>query len=310
MQENIKNRVLVLGLALGLQISISNAQGFDDLVVFGDSLSDTGNLASIQGSFPPPFFENRVSNGFLAVEVLAEFMGLPLQTSLHLVGPQQGTNYAVAGASARGDRPIDLSAQVGAFLLNNGGVAPDNALYMIFVGGNDVRDARDVGFKDARRVVREAVDSILMNVNLLASSGARDFIVVNVFDIGRVPDSSLIAAQTGQPFLPVKASWLSQLFNRKLSRKLRGLQVDTGIRLVEYDLFSFSAAFLDNPAPYNFSNTTDACFIPTAGIFDPGCENGANFDRFVFFDPFHPTAKSHNRIGRGLYSMVPEAAIE
>lgn len=40
---------------------------FDEIVVFGDSLSDTGSLASVTGAFlNPPFFEaSRVSDGSL-----------------------------------------------------------------------------------------------------------------------------------------------------------------------------------------------------------------------------------------------------
>ncbi len=41
---------------------------FSQLYTFGDSLSDTGNLASITLDFPPPFFMNRISNGPVAVE--------------------------------------------------------------------------------------------------------------------------------------------------------------------------------------------------------------------------------------------------
>ena len=65
------------------------------VVVFGDSLSDTGNLfAATGGTNPiPPYFNGRFSNGPVWVETLAASLGLPVNPSL--LG---GTNYAFAGA--------------------------------------------------------------------------------------------------------------------------------------------------------------------------------------------------------------------
>ena len=60
---------------------------FSRVFVFGDSLSDTGNLASVIGPFPaPPYFMNRVSNGPVAVEALAARLGHTAEASLHLIG--------------------------------------------------------------------------------------------------------------------------------------------------------------------------------------------------------------------------------
>jgi GDSL-like Lipase/Acylhydrolase len=60
-----------LTIALGNTLS---DRGFDQLVVFGDSLSDTGNLSKgLGGQFPPspPFFNGRFSDGPLWLEYLA-----------------------------------------------------------------------------------------------------------------------------------------------------------------------------------------------------------------------------------------------
>ncbi len=67
-------RTNLLALCCVLLISATHVDAnFSAVYVLGDSLSDTGNLASApgQGDFPPPFFENRVSNGPVAVETLA-----------------------------------------------------------------------------------------------------------------------------------------------------------------------------------------------------------------------------------------------
>ena len=70
------------------------------MFVFGDSLSDSGNSGVISGgTFPaPPYFENRFSNGKVAVEYLWDFLN-PNNPSFtaSLLG---GTNYAVGGSSS------------------------------------------------------------------------------------------------------------------------------------------------------------------------------------------------------------------
>jgi phospholipase/lecithinase/hemolysin len=80
----------------------STAQAsFSAEYVFGDSLSDNGNLASVEGAFPdPPSFDNGFTNGPVAVQLLAQSLGLSANASLWLTGPPAGTNYAVGGATA------------------------------------------------------------------------------------------------------------------------------------------------------------------------------------------------------------------
>jgi phospholipase/lecithinase/hemolysin len=70
--------------------------------VFGDSLSDNGNLAVLTGPFAsPPSFDNSFTNGPVAVQLLAQSLGLSANASLWLAGPSvpAGTNYAVGGAT-------------------------------------------------------------------------------------------------------------------------------------------------------------------------------------------------------------------
>jgi outer membrane lipase/esterase len=120
---------------------IAAAGPFSSVFVFGDSLSDTGNLAEIQGAnFPnPPFFNNSVTNGPPAVVLLAQHFGLPERPSLfangfqdthNLFGPgfQFGTNYAIAGARAFQPGVGDLTDQVTGFLARPGGGGGSDAL--------------------------------------------------------------------------------------------------------------------------------------------------------------------------------------
>jgi len=281
---------------------------FSNVYVFGDSLSDTGNLAFATGSLPPPFYMNRISNGPVAVEELAARFGLSTHASGYLLGGLPlGTNYAVAGARAGTTQPIDLPAQVGAFLLGNGGVAPDDALYIVFIGGNDVRDARDEPNEHvAHAGLKTAVSAIEANLRILIANGARKILVVNVPDLGKVPETRLIETTSGLHGFARRATALSKTFNRSLKKTVHSVNRELDTEIVLFDLLKSFKFILTNSTALEYTNTADACFSQLLFAFHPDCGNGANFDEFVFFDEIHPSARTHERASRAMHAVVPE----
>jgi len=281
----------------------SDSETYSRVVVFGDSLSDTGNLASVIGNFPsPPYYMNRVSNGPVAVEVLANKLNLNALPSLHLIGPAQGSNYAVAGARAGGSELIDLGFQVTMFLANNSGLAPSDFLYIVFIGGNDVRDARGEADKTtAMAIIDRAVAMEIGAIQTLAAAGARDILVVNVPDIGAIPESGLLAAALGLPSLREYASALTRSYNKKLKKQLGVLehQLDE-VDIEQFDLFKFFGKLIKHADKYGFDNATDACFSSVTLMVNPAC----NFENFVFFDEIHPTSHAHAIVGSRMSRKV------
>jgi outer membrane lipase/esterase len=299
MKESLLRPLLIVWLLF--PIGSTAEPSFREIIVFGDSLSDTGNLASLPefGFLNNPPFDRGFSNGPRAVEVLANSIGLDVDPSLHLVGPPVGTNFAVSGARARGTNPIDLPAQIGTFLLNNGGTAPSDALYVVFIGGNDVRDARDEPNEHlAKGIIRDAVKSINLSVRSLVAAGAKAIMVVNVPDIGATPESQ----QSSDEELSERATELTKQFNKELSGRIRRIERDLNLYLVDFNLFQFFRFVIKNSVALGFTNSDDACFSSVTFIFHPDC----NFDKFVFFDESHPTKRIHKRVGRALFAVVPE----
>ncbi len=287
----------------------AQAQGYSALYVLGDSLSDTGNLASVTAPFPdPPYYMNRVSNGPVAVEVLAARLGLSADASLHLLGAAQGSNYAVAGARSAGVEPIDLPVQVDFLLLNHGNSLPADALYVVFIGGNDVRDARDAADRmSSDQIIQLAAEGVGTAVQRLLDAGAVKVMVVNAPDIGSIPETQLLADALGDPRIVRKASHYSRRYNTLLADQVEALEQSTGQDLVLYDLFEFLASAIADGAAWEFSNTSEACFSSATFVFHPDCDFGANFDRFLFFDEIHPSARLHERTGRAFDAYAPEA---
>ncbi|MFV2057426.1 MAG: SGNH/GDSL hydrolase family protein [Thiohalomonadales bacterium] len=280
---------------------------FADLYVFGDSLSDTGNLASVIGDFPLPYFDNRVSNGPVAVEVLGGLLGLPANASLHLIGQDAGTNYAVVSARAGGTEPIDLSTQVNAFLAVHGFSAPSDALYIMFIGSNDVRDARDVVDKQlAHTLLNNAVDNIRVNLDKLILSGARSIVVVNVADIGNIPETIMLAEQSLDPGLIKRTTKKTRIFNRYLKKTLHDIEETHDMEIEIFNLFKYTKKVIEHAEAYGFDFTRVPCFYRSTGLFHPACNYGQDVNRFLFFDEEHPTAKGHTLIGTEMLKSVEE----
>ncbi len=119
-------RCLISGLVclyiFVVAVHVSQAQPINALIVFGDSLSDSGNLYTYTGTaFPPspPYDPGHFSNGRVWAEVLADALFLGGLTP-SLLG---GTNYSWGGAetgfglSSQGTP--NLGEQVKAYLIRS-----------------------------------------------------------------------------------------------------------------------------------------------------------------------------------------------
>lgn len=295
-----------LGVTPVATLDIGPTDSFSAVYVFGDSLSDNGNINSVVGPIPFPSHGGRITNGLVAVEVFAEQLGFTLQPSLHLIGQKGGTNYAVAGARAAGDEPIDLTTQALAFLSHHNFSAPSNALYFLGFGGNDIRDARDSN-GDGGAILQQAANNIEAAMRNLAAAGARQFVVMGAPNIGGIPETRLLADATNNGNLIKKATDLSKRYNKLVAAKVRAVEKEFGIQVVEFDLFGLGNNLASNASALGFTNSTDPCVNLSLGTPYPGCEN-LQFDEYIYFDEIHPTALMHERAGRALWAIAPHKA--
>ena len=112
--------------------SAVRAEPYSDLVIFGDSLSDVGNVWIYLGHTEPlpPYWEGRYSNGPLWVEDLAAPLNVPVPTP-YLAG---GTDCAVGGATTDANFPNVLYV-VNLYLGQvPGGQVDPHALYVVWAG--------------------------------------------------------------------------------------------------------------------------------------------------------------------------------
>jgi len=282
------------------------AQDFNRLLVFGDSLSDTGNLASVTADFPFPFFENRISNGPVLVDYLAAELGLEASASRHVTTSNGGDNFAISGGNILGSDTEDLSSQVSAFL-NRERVQPrglSEALVFVMMGGNDLRDLRSLR---SATLASDRIDLILANLDaqfsLLYQAGARSFLVSNVADIGAIPES--IALRVSDPDVSLRARRYVQEYNQKLEVLVESWSQKPSVRLSFFDLFSEFDRVISNASSFGFTRTEVGCFQIDGFRFDSECRFGTRFDRFVFFDNIHPSARLNQIVSSALISQIP-----
>jgi phospholipase/lecithinase/hemolysin len=310
-----------------LAVSAAQAANFSAEYVFGDSLSDNGNaaelenvLGKISGNFPnPPSFHDSFTNGPVAVAGLAQSLGLNFGPSLWVTGFKDpaglfggpsfvpGTNYAVGGATAafdpKGGIPgINLPEQVAAFSGFVSDHADPNALYVVMIGGNDVRNAALQG--TGVPAVMNGVGTELTEISTLADEGAKHFLVVNVPNVGIIPEFA-----HDNPTLAADATTFSQLYDKDLAAGLAALdpELAAGTTLTDFDLLDYNAGLLAKMEELGFTNTKDPCYsnTPLSAASNTGCST-ANIDSFVYWDDIHPTARVHALWAEGFRAAVPE----
>ncbi len=285
----------------------------DRIAVFGDSLSDTGNVFALAGMVstrpynasnipdaPYPIGGLNFSNGHIWIWKVGQALKNVEDVSAALSAPQAFNNYAFGGARARdGASPTpSLSQQVGLYLGNHGNVS--GTRQFIVIGGNDVRDAIAAyptgGLTAAGQVIMDAVTSISDNIQSLAASGAQDFLVGNVPDLGKVPAITALGAPAS-----ALASTLTTQFNDALEHALAGLETGLGIHITRLDLFSFINTVINDPGAYGLLNVTDSCLTPAVQV-GAICDYP---DSYLFWDGIHPTRAAHLLIATEALGVMP-----
>jgi len=289
-------------ILLGLSVASLQAETqLSEMIVFGDSLSDTGNVLVWSAGViaAPPYFEGRASNGPVAVEQAALRLGLP-QPVASLLG---GTNYAYFGAQTLGvsfTPTPDLGDQVSMFFADGNSLDGDE-LIVVHAGGNDafafVFTEGALGNDPAT-----AVQNIVDHVTLLAVAGGKIFVVPNLITIAGAP-----FIQLNVPFLaPQFEDWVNE-FNTLLSEELEQLEAALAITILQLDESTLFDNILTTPERFGFANATEpACSGCNTGTPSPDADDTVvdQPQRYVYWDFVHPSARAHKIIGIAFATFV------
>jgi phospholipase/lecithinase/hemolysin len=296
------SRTLLAGLLWAAGSAFAMPIGtINQIVAFGDSLSDSGNasiatLGSEPGVRGPGYYYRSVpgvpyqvgefTNAPVPggptgvwVDQLAAKLGVPMaQPSL-----AGGTNYAVASATTGGATGFDVGSQLNIFKAANSSGAPSNALYTVWAGANDLTPGANP---------ISSADNLYHDILTLSSEGARYFLWANLPNLGKTPD----AIQSG-PTLAAAATAFSAAFDLEWATDLLKLQKD-GIAVAGLDVGALFIQLEANPSTYGLTNvTTPAMSVP-----------GANPNTYLFFDGEHPTTAADALVSDAAFDALTATA--
>lgn len=271
-----------------------SAQTYEELYIFGDSLVDDGNLFQLTGGLippSPPYFNGRLSNGSVFVEILGTELGIPTDAT---------NNYGFAGTTSGETNALNfligvqlpsLPAQLNTFLATAGTPSPD-ALYVLWAGANDYM----ILPPELRTTDTQAVVNNLSNaLTTLIDAGARNLIVPNLPDLGSTPQERV---------LPTAAALtaITTSHNANLNTALQGLATNRDINIIPLDVNALFGEVTTDPLTYGLTNISDACL---------GNLNCINPDEFLFWDGIHPTTRGHQIISEYATAVIvaPQAII-
>lgn len=316
--------------AAPMSATCAAASPYSGLVAFGDSLSDTGNFSSRVRALtfglvtfpdlPYGYATGRFSNGPVAVEYLAQSLGLTL-TNYAFGGAKTGPSFlpgvsdnyidesggaAILGLAGAPFNGTSVTTQVASHIAASGGssVAGD-ALYLIWAGPNDHFSLADrLPVTPPTEVealtsayIGNAITHLQGSVTSLYMAGARSFLIPNMANLGVTP----YAVGAGATFAAA-ATQVAALYNFHLDGLLDDLGASlAGAKFFTSDVFTLTTQGSLDPGSLGFGNSADEC------RFNPACTDPS---QFVYWDDVHITTAAHRAVAGQFASAlapVPEA---
>lgn len=281
----MKKYILAAALALltfvmvAFTASNTPSQPINQLYIFGDSLSDIGNVfRTTAGAYPPspPYYQGRYSNGPVWVEHLASQLTF---------NPKQNVNLAYGGATTGGDSfngVPGLLAQVNSFNKSHQHLNP-NAFYILWAGANDYL------YGTANSTT--PVANISAAIQSLSTAGARKILIANLPDLGNLP-----ATRNSGNSQTLNA--LTSAHNLGLAKSLDALHQKFGsnTQIIELNVNSLYKQAISQPAKFGFTNVTAACLYNRTSCDNP--------DNFLFWDGIHPTTAAHRILAEAAFKSL------
>lgn len=300
------NPVRWLSTVLAVAVLCCGAAQAGELYLFGDSLTDSGNNAVLTHGGDPnqviagnyyvptyPYASGVYSNGRVWASHFAAVLRLHEGAVPSLLG---GDDFAFGGARAATDIDVpSATTQLSLFLARGVKVHGDD-LFIIAVGGNDLRDTLSAVSAAAAgdpSTIPGIVGTAAQNfaaavgamVDTLQARGARHILVWNTPNLGLAPAVRFQDALYPTLHVAATATQIAGAFNGALAARLareRGVTV--------FDLFGTVGDFVAHKEKYGFVNVTDAA----------GAVPGVDPDTYLFWDGIHPTAHGHAALARAV----------
>jgi phospholipase/lecithinase/hemolysin len=311
----MKNRFATLAVTATLAAGLTAAPAaaspldrFSDIYVFGDSLSDPGNLFNALFGAPaspafPVYPDAQFTDGAAwASQIGADFAsGRNFAHGSARAAPTPAQTFTFPDLTTPSDPfdTVDIVFDVPDFADQialyqaSGQTLGANPLAAVWFGGNDLRDA--VSVLDPFPVVASALNSIGAGLASLAGEGFTNLAVFGLPDLGKIPE---IRALGDGAMAAATAATVA--FNDNLQDLLAVLPstLPIPVEVTYVDTFDLFNDILGDPTAFGFQDAETACLDALLVGAVPNCAG------FVFYDDIHPTAQAHALIAERFTAAV------
>ncbi|MEB3766454.1 autotransporter domain-containing protein [Acinetobacter sp. MD2] len=303
--------LMVSGLMYLTAASTAQAASFNNVVVFGDSLSDSGNFSK---NYLIPSFKFTTNFGNTTVENVAAALGHPISAS-----EMGGTNYAWGSAGVENNfdpkheylKVKTLPNQLDSYLSKTNGQADSHTLYQVWGGANDIFGLVSKT-QDPVILMSGVTTAATSELGLLANlkaAGANYVVVYNLPNMGLTPQAH--QAEKTVPGSIKAATQLSGLYNTTLNSGLDSLSA-SGLNIIPVNVYGLLNEVISNPTAYGFSNVTDeACGKASQSVACGPVGSGALYtyaagtnDSYLFADRVHPTTAGHRLLAQAVLAEL------
>lgn len=298
-----------LGCMLSMMANFGHAVDceYNDLLIFGNSLSDTGNAYALSpvvtpgcGPTPPnpPYFDGRFSNGPNWVDYTSQNLHVDVQ------------NFAVGGALSNGQNIYDppfgvyqlggLFQQLGRFQAVDGKISEDQTVFLE-IGNNDFLRVLQTGPTAAKFTLTtlQVLGDIKATIPVLQDLGAERIVVWNLPPLGQAP-------LFNNPAFGLQNTGLNAIYDSVVkSYNANLLPVVKGANLVAEDhktVFYFDVNQVFNDIRQDFVNEGvnpyDTQYASQLGVCNPFAIPLPHGPETIFFDQVHPTTEAWRRFAR------------
>ncbi len=306
--------VLAFALMLGCS-ALAGAQAYTSVVVFGDSLSDTGNFAHLSTSayglqIPGPLADytaGRFTDGTDTIPAAQVYQGVWIEqlASTFTAKPavkdslDGGTDYAYGSATNAGGTQVvtygpgnalsvtvnNIGAQIAAYLATKPTITA-NTLFVVWGGANDLLQATTTA------QITAAAQLEIANVQALIAAGATSIIVPNLPPLGAIPRLNTTGAAA------LQATAAAAAYNQGVASGVAALKAASpSVHLYMLDVYSLFNTILAAPqSVFGFANVTNSSqALPTV-----------NPDTYLFWDDLHPTTAGHHLVAKAAGNLLTE----
>ncbi len=256
--------IFLLIFSLSIHANTQKNPPIKNIVFFGDSLTDNGNLYHMLLHIipkSPPYFAGRFSNGSVWSDQLAE--DFLKNYSVH------STVYAVGGAtiiphlpSFKFVSPDLLNLQISRYLEQNMFTTKENTLFFIWMGGNDyLFDDYD----NPDKLTTQIIKTLQQQITRLIEAHANYIVLINLPDMGNIPFAKINNKED-------RLHVLSIMHNSKIQAMTFELQMlYPAAKIILIDIYAIMRNVKSHLDFYNqkfhthIQDVTNACF--TGGFF-------------------------------------------